>query len=228
MEIKINCNLNKFEKIILEYLLEIFNFSKKRSIKIPVYVIKKDMNIIPDLMSYIGSLASKKIEYIKSEDEIYYFDIIEHYSIVRHYMYFTFSKEVYNIINDENTIFQIYSLMFRNKYSLKFLEEILKHETLVITDQELRILLNIEDGYTRSYDFENKILKQIIKEINSYLKIEILISKELIKNDATNTMYTLSLNKSNLELVNNFKKSYREIVKILNKTDDLNIISNKI
>lgn len=82
MKLNLKCALNKYEKIILEYLLDFFLMSNINYIKIPAYTLKKDLNIIPNLSSYLLSLATRKIEYDKNEDEIYYFDIIEKYSLV--------------------------------------------------------------------------------------------------------------------------------------------------
>lgn len=213
MQNKISCILNKYEKIILEYLLEYFYSSRKKELKLPFYMFKSDLNMIPDLTSYLTSLASKKIEYTKSESEFYYFDIIEKYSIVNNYLNITFSDEVYGILKNENTIFQVYSLIFRNKYSLKFLDKLLEEETIVLTDQELREFLNISDGYSRIYDLENKIIKPTIEEIRSYLNIGIYFSKENQDNNVVK--YIFSIDSSNKKSIDTFKNSYSNIVDIL-------------
>lgn len=136
MQNRIFCFLNKYEKIILEYLLEYFYSTRKKNLKLAFYIFKNDLNMVPDLRSYLASLASKKIEYIKSENEFYYFNIIEKYSIVNNYLNIIFSDEIYAILKDENTIFQIYFLIFRNKYSLKFLDKLLDEETIILTDRK--------------------------------------------------------------------------------------------
>ncbi|MGL5311832.1 MAG: hypothetical protein ACRC92_01160 [Peptostreptococcaceae bacterium] len=218
MQNKISCILNKYEKIILEYLLEYFYSSKKKDLKLAFYMFKSDLNMIPDLTSYLTSLASKKIEYMKNESEVYYFDIIEKYSIVNNYLNINFSDEVYGLLKNENTIFQVYSLIFRNKYSLKFLDKLLDEETIVLNDQELREFLNIGDGYSRIYDLENKIIKPTIEEIRSYLNIGIYFSKE--NQDNNSVRYIFSVDNSNKKSIDTFKNSYSNIVNILkNKVD---------
>lgn len=169
--------------------------------------------MVPDLRSYLASLASKKIEYIKSENEFYYFNIIEKYSIVNNYLNIIFSDEIYAILKDENTIFQIYFLIFRNKYSLKFLDKLLDEETIILTDQNLKELLNISDGYSRISDLENKIIKPIIEEIHSYLNIRIYFSKENQKNNCVK--YIFSIDSSNKTDIDTFKKNYSNIMDIL-------------
>lgn len=216
MQNKIFCILNKYEKIILEYLLEYFYSTRKKEVKLAFYVFKNDLNMIPDLTSYLTSLASKKIEYIKNEGEFYYFDIIEKYSIVNNYLNITFSDEIYGILKNENTIFQVYSLIFRNKYSLKFLDKLLDEETIILTDQELREFLNINDGYSRIYDLENKIIKPTIEEIRSYLNIGVYFSKENQENNSVK--YVFSIDNSSKNSIDTFKKSYSNIMDILKNT----------
>lgn len=213
MQNRIFCFLNKYEKIILEYLLEYFYSTRKKNLKLAFYIFKNDLNMVPDLRSYLASLASKKIEYIKSENEFYYFNIIEKYSIVNNYLNIIFSDEIYAILKDENTIFQIYFLIFRNKYSLKFLDKLLDEETIILTDQDLRELLNISDGYSRISDLENKIIKPIIEEIHSYLNIRIYFSKENQKNNCVK--YIFSIDSSNKTDIDTFKKNYSNIMDIL-------------
>lgn len=213
MQNRIFCFLNKYEKIILEYLLEYFYSTRKKNLKLAFYIFKNDLNMVPDLRSYLASLASKKIEYIKSENEFYYFNIIEKYSIVNNYLNIIFSDEIYTILKDENTIFQIYFLIFRNKYSLKFLDKLLDEETIILTDQNLRELLNISDGYSRISDLENKIIKPIIEEIHSYLNIRIYFSKENQKNNCVK--YIFSIDSSNKTDIDTFKKNYSNIMDIL-------------
>ena len=116
-------------------------------------------------------------------------------------------------MKDENTIFQIYFLIFRNKYSLKFLDKLLDEETIILTDQNLRELLNISDGYSRISDLENKIIKPIIEEIHSYLNIRIYFSKENQKNNCVK--YIFSIDSSNKTDIDTFKKNYSNIMDIL-------------
>lgn len=224
MKLNLKCALNKYEKIILEYLLDFFLMSNINYIKIPAYTLKKDLNIIPNLSSYLLSLATRKIEYDKNEDEIYYFDIIEKYSLVNNYMYFSLSDEIFKVLKEKNSRFQLYALLFRNKYSSKFLEEILEYEVISLSEQELRFLLDIEDGYSRAYDLERKLINPIIEEISAYLKITINYKKEEFKDISGNNIYTFTIDSSNLKDINEFRENYTNVLDVVN---NLNVLMKK-
>ncbi len=207
--------LNKFEKIIFEYLLEEYFISKKEKLRIPLYRLKKDLNMIPNLLAYISSLSSKKLELTKEKREFYYFNIIERYSIVNGYLNVTFSEEIYEMLNDEESHPQIYALLFRSKYSLKLLYELEKRERLEFTPQELRDFLNISDAYTRSFDLEKKIIKPTVEEIYSYLKLKINFLKEIDKNLEKEVKYIFFIDSLARKRIDSFKKSYIDIRKSL-------------
>lgn len=211
-------DLNKNEKIIFEYLLNELEISKTRSLKLSLNSFKNDLDMIQNLFDRIFELSTKKIVVKDSESKIrtLCFNIIDSYSLIDNNLLIVFSEPIYELFTNKNTTFHIHSLLFQSKYTLRLFKVFNKSSsTLTLTLDELKKNIDLEDSYSRLYDFEKKILKNSIEEINSYTNLQIKYQKKYSKLKDEPMKLTFSISKTSErgpEYHDNFKKSYNELI----------------
>lgn len=97
-------------------------------------------------------------------------------------MLIVFSEPIYELFTEKETSFHIYSLLFQNKYTLRLFKVFNKSlSALTISLDELKKNIDLDDSYSRLYDFEKKILKNSIEEINSYTNLNVKYQKNILK-----------------------------------------------
>lgn len=211
-------SLNKNEKIIFEYLLNELEISASRSLKISLNSFKNDLDMIPCLLDKFFELSTKKIVFKDGETNLrtLSFNIIDSYSIIDNNLLIVFSEQIYSLFIKRETTFHIYSLLFQNKYTLNLFKVLNKHiPSLTISLDELKKSIKADDNYSRLYDFEKKILKNSIEEINSYTNLKIQYTKKYskIKDDPMKLVFSISkVSHKGPEYHENFKKDYNDLI----------------
>lgn len=211
-------NLNKNEKIIFEYLLNELEISSSRSIKLSLNSFKNDLDMIQNLFGVIFELSTKKIVFKDKETGLrtLCFNIIDSYSVIENNLLIIFSEPIYDLFINKETTFHIYSLLFQNKYTLSLFKVFNKsHSSFTMTLDELKKNIKLDDAYSRLYDFEKKILKNSIEEINSYTNLNVKYQKKYskIKDEPMKLIFTTIKNSQKRpEYHDDFKKSYNELI----------------
>lgn len=211
-------SLSKNEKIIFEYLLNELEISGSRSVKVSLNSFRNDLDMIQSLFDRIFELSTKKIVF-KDKDtglRTLCFNIIDSYSIIENNLLIVFSEQIYDLFVNKETTFHIYSLLFQNKYTLSLFKVFNKNSSnLSITLDELKKNIKLDDSYSRLYDFEKKILKNSIEEINSYTNLNIKYQKKYskIKDEPMKLLFTITkISQRRPEYHDDFKKSYNELI----------------
>ena len=210
--------LNKNEKIIFEYLLNELEISNSKSLKLSLNSFKNDLDMIQNLFERIFEFSTKKIV-VKDKGtgtRTLCFNIIDSYSIIDNNLLIVFSEPIYELFTNKQTNFHIYSLLFQNKYTLRLFKVFNKSSsTLTISLDELKKSIDLEDCYNRLYDFEKKILKNSIEEINSYTNLSVKYQKKYskVKDEPMKLLFTITKkSERGPEYHDNFKKSYNDLI----------------
>ena len=127
-----------------------------------------------------------KFNFVKIEGHLY---IISSYKIIDERFVISFSEDFFNIFNKDfndfktykfNSLLQFDSVVKRNFFMMLIQKDIINN-FLDISLEELKNILEIENNYSRFYDFEKYILIPVIKEINYIQNIKIQYEKLKIR-----------------------------------------------
>ena len=223
VNIRLNKNFSKIEKEFFELLL--FNFDLTSPyISLDSKDLMKILNLNTDtkLQDFLLKITDKKVLYsIMEGDMLIYggsFSLVSSYFQKKEKIYILTAEELKLFLSEENIFshfnFKKFIFMEKNLSLILYdhLNNILPGNTLSVTTAELKELFELEDSYSRSYDFEKHILKKIVKNINKYTDLEVKYEKSLHSGSIIN--FT-------------FKSTYRE--NIFEKTREImDIIKSKI
>ena len=178
-------DLNLNEK----YILKNFENNKEVNIKFQKDLNFKKMNLI-QIKLFLQNFTSKYLEInIQNSHEEKYFgiSIFSKYTISRDIFTLTFSDEYQKLLSNLNIhqiqlLREIYS--FNEKKSVELFKRFEGNSAIILSVEEIRIILDSEYIYERLFDFEKKILYPIIADIESNSDIKISYEKiKKIKNN---------------------------------------------
>ena len=235
VNIRLNKNFSKAEKEFFELL--IFNFDLASPyISLDSKDLMKVLNITVDskLQDFLLKITEKKVIYsISNEESVVYsgsFSPIASYFQKKEKIYILTAQELKLFLTEENIFshfnFKKFIFMEKNLSLILYnhLNDILPGNSLSVTVAELKELFELENSYTRYYDFEKHILKKLIKNINKYTDLNVKYEKA----PHSNSMIKFTFKSTYRE--NIFEKT-REIIstvksKIINYDNVYNLILN--
>ena len=187
IETNFSKSINKKEKDFLKFLFIEFtlkkDLQKKEILEIPISKLQKELNYTNtnSLYKFLDNLLSKKIIYSISNKKKKIFSgnfpIFSSYNISFDSVYLLLSKELllsakektlYSLLNinllvfmRERSSYNLYRYLIANTTNMNYID---------IPLNLLKEIINSDDKYERFFDFETKVLKKIIEDIND-LKI---------------------------------------------------------
>ena len=182
--------INNKEKEFLKFLFVEFSldqdFNKKEILEIPLIKLQHSLgyNDLKPLKKFLDNLLSKKVLYsISDKRKIIFtgnFCIFSSYNILFDSVYLSMSKELILSTKEKN----LYSLLNINLFV--FMREISSYNLyrylianasnnpyIEISITSLKEILNSKEKYDRFFDFETKILKKVIDDINIFSNFEV-------------------------------------------------------
>ncbi|RRD39383.1 RepB family plasmid replication initiator protein [Leptotrichia sp. OH3620_COT-345] len=219
--------LNKKEKDFLKYLFVRFKLLKhfeKTSIisDIPLNDLLQYLKYtsIQQLQKFLNNLLSKKLVYSVSSNKKLIitgtFPILSSYSIVYNEIDFLFSKELL-LARKINTLFAMLRIDFLifmgDEFSYNLYIYLISSQTennfIEVSLRELKEILNTGNKYDRFFDFEKKVLKKSVDDINLFSDIELQYEKikigEFKNNRVDKIKFTLKSKTENDKLLKNIK-----------------------
>lgn len=190
----INCSpqFTKKEQEFFQFLLKDYDFKSKYSEKdliLNKYKVESIKKLIPNLLKKVVHcyIINEKNEKFEICFNLFDYVIFEGSKII-----YNFSNEIKNSKNLGNFFARINIvaiLQFKSTYTKHLFKAIIsshkKKETMKYSIEEFKELLGIKsDQYNRYYNFENKVLNPIIKDLE---KSEITLWFEKIKNTPAKT-----------------------------------------
>ena len=231
--------MNKKEKDFLKFIFKKYNLMtilEKSSIvdNLSLYDILKELKYkdVSQLQKFLNNLLSKKINFnIYSDKKLVVsgsFPIFSSYSIVYDKINFTFTREVY-LGRKPNTLFYLLRIDFLifigDELSYKLYTYLISSKTIRNTTEiclsELKEILNAKNKYERFFDFETKILKKAIDDINLFSNIKFQYKKiktgEFKNNKVENILFTFNDKEINSEIQENIdlNSTANEIINIV-------------
>lgn len=234
INISFSKTINKKEKDFLKFLFRKYNLMtslEKSSIldNIAISDILKELKYkdILQLQKFLNNLQSKKINFSVCSDKNLIisgsFFIFSSYIIVYNKVHFIFSREV-SLARKSDTLFSLlrvdFLIFMGDEFSYNLYTYLISsrtvRNTIEISLMELKEILNTENKYERFFDFETKVLKKAVDDINLFSNIKLYYKKikigEFKNNRVDKILFTL-----------NDKENYSE-----SKNTDLNNNINKI
>ncbi len=210
IEIHFLKSLNKKEKDFLLFLFKeyyIFSHIEKKSFleNLPLERIIKILKYekLPQLEKFLNNLLSKKISFkIYDKKTVVVsacFPVISSYSITYSKISLMFPHEI-RASQRENTIFSLLKIdlliFMRNEFSYNLYiylisSGVLENKVEVVLS-ELKNILKTEEKYERFFDFETKILKKAVNDINLFSDIELLYDKIKVGENKNNRVEKIS------------------------------------
>ena len=188
VNIEFNKNFSMIEKEFFELLL--FNFDlDSANLNFDTKDLLKLLNLKSEekLQQFFINLIGKKIIYSISKDNktLYngVFSFIHSYFQKKGKIYISIAEELKLFLAGENIFyhfnFKKHVFMERNMSLILhgYLSSILPNTSLTTSVTELKELFDLENSYTRYYDFEKHVLKKVIKNINKYTDLEVKYKK---------------------------------------------------
>ena len=188
VNIEFNKNFSMIEKDFFELLL--FNFDlDSANLNFDTKDLLKLLNLKSEekLQQFFINLIGKKIIYSISKDNktLYngVFSFIHSYFQKKGKIYISIAEELKLFLSGENIFyhfnFKKHVFMERNMSLILhgYLSSILPNTSLTTSVTELKELFDLENSYTRYYDFEKHVLKKVIKNINKYTDLEVKYKK---------------------------------------------------
>ena len=188
VNIEFNKNFSMIEKDFFELLL--FNFDlDSANLNFDTKDLLKLLNLKSEekLQQFFINLIGKKIIYSISKDNktLYngVFSFIHSYFQKKGKIYISIAEELKLFLAGENIFyhfnFKKHVFMERNMSLILhgYLSSILPNTSLTTSVTELKELYDLENSYTRYYDFEKHFLKKVIKNINKYTDLEVKYKK---------------------------------------------------
>jgi len=176
----------KMETDFIKYILGSMeaHHNNEQSLYYELDLILKKMKFDGDrLIKILDALISKRFSYKIEDDKKIIkgkFSFISAYRLVGHQIIIDLSKEIFDMFIPESLIYEVDMdnlLCLKNNKAIKLYLEIFKSKReglgYEITLTELKDLLQIETEYTRFYDFEKHVIKEVVDDINenSYCKV---------------------------------------------------------
>ena len=235
VNIELNKNFSKSEKEFFELLL--FNFDiASPYISLDSKDLIKVLNLDTDsgLRDFLLKITDKKVIYsITEEGSVMYsgsFSPVASYFQKKEKIYILTAEELKLFLTEENIFshfnFKKFIFMEKNLSLILYnhLNNILPGNTLSVTVAELRELFELEDSYSRIYDFEKYILKKIVKNINKYTDLDVKYERSLHSNSVINftfkSTYRENIFEKTKEIIGTVKS------KIINYENVYNLILN--
>ena len=192
-----NKKLNKNENILLTIIIKKIIDGSEDVLEFKEAYLKTIIKLDQDntLINFFDIFMKKKINYyfkqyniIENNGSIYIFSSYKYRNKV---FTITLSKDFISIFNKEINVFKNYNfnilLRFENLYTRNFFMLITKknifNNFIDLNLDDLKKYLEIENNYSRFYDFEKYILSKIIKEIKDIANIHIKYDKIKITNN---------------------------------------------
>lgn len=188
VNIEFNKNFSMIEKEFFELLL--FNFDlDSANLNFDTKDLLKLLNLKSEekLQHFFVNLIGKKIIYsISKDNKTMYngvFSFIHSYFQKKGKIYISVAEELKLFLSGENIFyhfnFKKHVFMERNMSLILhgYLSSILPNTSLTASVAELKELFDLENSYTRYYDFEKHVLKKVIKNINKYTDLEVKYKK---------------------------------------------------
>ena len=190
-----NKQLSKNENIIFKLFAEHIISNNTSYIELSFKKLNTLLKLDQDnnIKNFFENFMKKKIIYkynkfnfVKIEGHLY---IISSYKIIDERFVISFSEDFFNIFNKDfndfktykfNSLLQFDSVVKRNFFMILIQKDIINN-FIDISLEELKNILEIENNYSRFYDFEKYILIPVIKEINYIQNIKIQYEKLKIR-----------------------------------------------
>ncbi|MBN1469549.1 MAG: replication initiation protein, partial [Fusobacteriaceae bacterium] len=190
--------INLKERIFFEYLLEITK-NKFQKIEISKSFFYKNINLTCKDEIFIFLDKILEIKYLIKIPSLSFqggFLLISSYFIDNANVTITLTEEVLKSL-EINSFYYILEplnvINFRNQYSLKIFEEILKifdftkeEGEIYYTYEDFKIILGLKELYNRPYDFDRKVIKKILDDFIFSKNLKLNIEK-IKKTDKTNS-----------------------------------------
>lgn len=187
--------LNKKEKDFLKYLFvrfKLLEYFEKTSIvsDVPLndLLLHLKYTSVNQLQKFLNNLLSKKLVYSVSGNKKLIitgtFPVLSSYSIVYNKIDFLFPKELL-LARKINTLFALLRIDFLifmgDEFSYNLYIYLISSKTennfIEVALGELKEILNTGDKYERFFDFEKKVLKKSVDDINLFSDIELKYEK---------------------------------------------------
>ena len=235
VNIELNKNFSKSEKEFFELLL--FNFdiaSPYTSLDSKDLIKVLNLDTDSGLRDFLLKITDKKVIYsITEEGSVMYsgsFSPVASYFQKKEKIYILTAEELKLFLTEENIFshfnFKKFIFMEKNLSLILYnhLNNILPGNTLSVTVTELKELFELEDSYSRIYDFEKYILKKIVKNINKYTDLDVKYERPLHSNSVINftfkSTYRENIFEKTKEIIGTVKS------KIINYENVYNLILN--
>lgn len=235
VNIRLNKNFSKAEKEFFELL--IFNFDLASPyISLDSKDLMKVLNIPADskLQDFLLKITEKKVIYsISNEESVVYsgsFSPIASYFQKKEKIYILTAEELKLFLTEENIFsyfnFKKFIFMEKNLSLILYnhLNSILPGNSLSVTVAELKELFELEDSYTRYYDFEKHILKKLIKNINKYTDLNVKYEKAPYSNSMIKFTFKSTYRENIFEKTREIMSTVKS--KIINYDNVYNLILN--
>lgn len=188
--------VNKKEKEFLKFLFNEYRLSEKLEKGDNILSgasLEKIMGFlkfsdIPQLQKFLNNLQSKKILFsVHSAENLVItgnFSILASYNIIYSKINFIFSQELMYSYK-KNTLFSYlkfdFLIFIGNKEVYNFYTFLLSHKndekSLEADLTTVKKILNVENQYERFFDFENRILKKAVEDINFFTSLSVEYGK---------------------------------------------------
>ena len=233
VNIEFNKNFSMIEKDFFELLL--FNFDlDSANLNFDTKDLLKLLNLKSEekLQQFFINLIGKKIIYSISKDNktLYngVFSFIHSYFQKKGKIYISIAEELKLFLAGENIFyhfnFKKHVFMERNMSLILhgYLSSILPNTSLTTSVTELKELFDLENSYTRYYDFEKHVLKKVIKNINKYTDLEVKYKKTV--NSLINFTFKNTLENNIFEKTKEIMETIKN--KVSNEENMYNLILN--
>ena len=233
VNIEFNKNFSMIEKDFFELLL--FNFDlDSANLNFDTKDLLKLLNLKSEekLQQFFINLIGKKIIYSISKDNktLYngVFSFIHSYFQKKGKIYISIAEELKLFLSGENIFyhfnFKKHVFMERNMSLILhgYLSSILPNTSLTTSVTELKELFDLENSYTRYYDFEKHVLKKVIKNINKYTDLEVKYKKTV--NSLINFTFKNTLENNIFEKTKEIMETIKN--KVSNEENMYNLILN--
>ena len=237
IEINFSKPINKKEKDFLKFLFVEFtlkkDFQKKEILEISINKLQKELNYTntSSLCKFLDNLLSKKIIYSISnkKKKIFYgnFPIFSSYNISFDFVYLLLSKELllsakektlYSLLNinllvfmRERSSYNLYRYLIANTTNMNYID---------IPLDLLKEIINSDDKYERFFDFETKILKKIIEDINDFSHFKVDYTKIKIGEFKNNRVDRIHFTVKSRDYINKQILLKEDLNKVLNLIKD--------
>ena len=237
IETNFSKSINKKEKDFLKFLFVEFtlkkDLQKKEILEIPISKLQKELNYTNtnSLYKFLDNLLSKKIIYSISNKKKKIFSgnfpIFSSYNISFDSVYLLLSKELllsakektlYSLLNinllvfmRERSSYNLYRYLIANTTNMNYID---------IPLNLLKEIINSDDKYERFFDFETKVLKKIIEDINDFSHFKVDYTKVKIGEFKNNKVDRIHFTVKSRDYINKQILLKEDLNKVLNLIKD--------